>query len=178
MGQIGEMLAVSAKRCIGFGEAMTKGITPQIAARKPTGFRDGKSVVIDTNHATFLFGHLSLYPVRLWTVQGLDEGDLAPSAKWLDLFKAGAPCHDDPSGSIYPAWDEVLARYRAGYAAAMAALPGVADEVFFRPNPIAASREVFPTVGSAVAFYFGSHTMVHFGQVSTWRRCFGLGSAM
>lgn len=178
MGQIGEMLAVAAKRCLGFGEAMTKRITPDIAARKPMGFREGKQFQIETNHPTFLFGHLSLYPVRLWTMQGLDESSIAPSAKYLDLFKAGALCLDDPKGDIYPSWGEVLERYRTGYEAALAMLPKIADEVFQRPNPLAASREVFPLAGSAIAFYFGSHTMVHFGQVSAWRRCFGLGSAM
>lgn len=178
MGRIGEMLAVSAKRCIGFGEAMTKGVTSEIAARKPTGFRDGKPFVIETNHPLFLFGHLSLYPSRLWSMQGLGDGPVAPSPKYLELFKAGSPCVDDAKGDVYPAWDEVLAKYRTGYEAAMKMLPGVADEVFFRENPMAANREIFPTVGSALAFYFTSHTMVHFGQISTWRRCFGLGSAM
>lgn len=178
MGQIGEMLAVSARRCIGFGEAMTKGITSEIAARKPTGFRNGGSFVIEANHAVFLFGHLSLYPTRLWAIQGLGDGPVAPAARYLELFKAGSTCVDDVKSDVYPAWGEVLANYRAGYEAAMKFLPTVADEVFYRENPLAASREVFPTVGSAVAFYFTSHTMVHFGQVSTWRRCFGLGSAM
>lgn len=177
MGQIGEMLAVAAKRGLKVGDALTTGITADIAARKPMGYRDGKQEVIDTNHPVFVFGHLSLYPARLWMLQGLDAGTVTPSPEWMNLFKAGAPCLDDADGTIYPKWPEVLERFRTAHEAAMKALPELPDEVFFRDNPVPASREVFPKVLSAMMFIFGSHTTLHFGQVSAWRRCYGLPSA-
>jgi hypothetical protein len=36
---------------------------------------------------------------------------------------------------------------------------------------------MFPTVGGAVNFLCGGHNMMHLGQISTWRRAAGLGSA-
>jgi hypothetical protein len=33
-------------------------------------------------------------------------------------------------------------------------------------------------MANVAAFYFGPHVMMHLGQVSTWRRMMGLGSAM
>lgn len=178
MGQIGDMLAVAAKRGLKMGEALTAGITAETAARKPIGYRDGKQAVIDTNHPVFVYGHLSLYPARLWMLQGLDPGAIAPSPQWMDLFKAGAPCLDDVEGTIYPKWPQVLERFRTGHEAAMKALPELPDEMFMRDNPIPASKEVFPKVLSAMAFIFCAHPTMHFGQVSAWRRCYGLASAM
>jgi hypothetical protein len=178
MGQIGEMVAAAASRALRYGDAMTKGVTPEIAARKPTGYRDGKSFTIDTNHPAFVFGHLSLYPARLWTLRGLDPGPVTPASDWLELFKAGSPCKDDPGATIYPAWPAILARFREGYDIVIKELPKVSNEDFFRENADPRSKEVFPSVGMALTFMFGSHLMVHFGQVSAWRRCFGLPSAM
>jgi folate-binding protein YgfZ len=52
------------------------------------------------------------------------------------------------------------------------------DAVFARENPNEKVRSRFPTVGTAIAFMLTSHVMMHFGQVSAWRRCYGLPSAM
>lgn len=178
MNAIAEILIVPATRTFAYGERLLAGITPEIAARKPQGFRDGKPSTIDTNHPLFVFGHLAIYPQRLWTLRGLDPGDLAPSAAWMDLFKAGAPCHDDPAGTIYPKWDEVVSRYRRGYQHVLETLPTIPDEVFLREHPDPAMRATFARMGQAWAFIFCSHPMMHFGQVSAWRRCFGLSAAM
>ena len=177
MGQIGEMLVVASQRVLRYGEALAKDIPASQAARKPVGLVNGKQGVIDTNHPTFVYGHLSLYASRLWLLRGMDAGSLNPDPKWMDLFKAGAPCLDDPAGTIYPAWGEVITRYRSGYEAAMKELASVPDEVFFRDNPVEASRGVFPKVGMALTFIFGSHPGMHFGQVSAWRRCVGMSAA-
>jgi hypothetical protein len=36
---------------------------------------------------------------------------------------------------------------------------------------------MFPTIGGAVNFLLVGHVQMHLGQVSTWRRVMGLGSA-
>jgi hypothetical protein len=38
--------------------------------------------------------------------------------------------------------------------------------------------EMLPTLGAAMMFMCGSHLQMHLGQVSSWRRAMGLGSAM
>lgn len=175
---VGGMVAMALQRALKYGEALAEGISDDIAARKPQGLVNGKATLIDTNHAVFAYGHLSVYPARLWALQGKEPpaGVSAPDG-WADLFKAGAACHDDPSRSIYPAWQQVLGQYRRGYEAVQAVLPTLADSVFVAETPDPKVREIFPNIGSLSAFLFVGHLTMHFGQVSAWRRCFGLPSA-
>ena len=66
-----------------------------------------------------------------------------------------------------------------GYKHVLSKLPEVDDTVFSKPNPSGGrGAELAPTVGGMVAFLLTGHPMSHLGQVSTWRRCMGLGSAM
>lgn len=177
MGQLGAMVGAVCRRWVGHSENLIRGITPDIAARLPLGLKDGTPVRVQTNHPAFVFGHLSLYPARLWTMRGLDPGAIAPTPEWLELFQRGSVCRDDVEGTIYPAWSEILSRFRTGYEAVMAELPRLEDDVFFRANTDPKSKEAFPTLGMAFMVLFGSHVTMHLGQVSAWRRFSGLGSA-
>ncbi len=164
-----QILAPTCKFSLSYGELLLKGVQAGDFARKPKG--------IDTNHPAFTYGHLALYPERLLDLIG--RGDLAqPDQKFVDLFTAGAVCQDDPAGSIYPTMDAILARFRQRYEAVLPVLAEVNDDVFARPNPNERMKERFPTVGLACNFLVGSHLMMHFGQMSAWRRCMGLPSVM
>jgi hypothetical protein len=156
-------------------EQMLKGVTPQIFARKPS--FDGK--VIEPNHAAFHYGHLALYPNKWLELVGLDGAAAAAPAGFADLFAAGKECKDDPSGTIYPPMPEITEAFFRTYKAALEILPGVDDARLRQPNPREGRmRDAFPTLGGMLMFYINNHTLLHLGQLSTWRRCFGLGSVM
>jgi DinB superfamily len=174
MGIFSDSIAIGARRGRVYAESLLKDITARNFARKPS----FGGTVIDCNHPAFVYGHLGLYGARVLDLSGLSGSSIAAPAGWEDLFKAGAPCRDDPEGTIYPAMDDLTAHFFKSYDAAIAALPTVGDDRFAMPNPNEKSRETFPTVGGVVGFLMGSHLMLHLGQISTWRRCMGLGSAM
>ncbi|MDX2130629.1 MAG: DinB family protein [Planctomycetota bacterium] len=174
MNALASIMLTPAQRARDYTDRLVQGIRPEQAARKPVG-REG---VIDTNHPVFVFGHLSLYGARVLTLVGKDPAPAATPETWEALFKAGAPCHDDPSGAIYPAFGEIVTRYFEITDAMHAGVRDTPDDVLLRENPNEAQRARFALVGHLVNFLINSHVMMHAGQVSAWRRCMGLASAM
>jgi hypothetical protein len=174
MGQFMELVLAPARRSRGYADRLLVGITPERAARKPR--TDGG--VIDTNHPAFVFGHLGLYPARMMRVIGLDPAPVTAPPEWEPLFKAGAPCQDDPACAIYPKFDMITRHFTSASDTTMNALASLDDSVLLRPTPDERLRVSFPTAGSALNFLLGAHVMMHLGQVSVWRRCFGLPAAM
>ena len=175
MGEFAETLVRGGRMCIGLSEKLLTDVTPQIFARKPS--FGGK--VIEANHAAFHFGHLALYPSRWLELVGLDGKPAAAPANFADLFNAGKECKDDPSGTIYPAMKTITEAYFNNYKTALETLARLDDGKLREPNPREGRmREMFPTVGGMLLFYINNHTMLHLGQLSTWRRCFGLGPVM
>lgn len=175
MGNIGKTIAMAGNLSVGYGEAMLKDVTPAMFARQP--HVNGKHIVC--NHPAWVYGHLGLYSSRCMELMGLPIGVTAKPAGFEELFKNGTECKDDPAGTIYPKMEQIANLYIHGYKAVLAALPEVSDEVFGRENPATGRfKEMFPTVGGAVCFLMTGHAMSHLGQVSTWRRCMGLGSAI
>lgn len=174
MARLGEILARIGEMSYGMAELQLKDVTPAMFARKPNlGGRE-----IDTNHPAFVYGHLAIYPTMLMGMLGLDAAKAPKPAGFDELFSAGKPCLDDPSGTIYPAMDTIVKVFMANHRVLLDALPGVPDATFAGDNPREQSRKRFPTVGDAVGFMVGSHMMMHLGQVSAWRRCMGLGPVM
>lgn len=172
----GKIVASAGQISLIYGEAMLKGVSAQQFARLAVG-RDGKPV--QSNHPAWAYGHLALYSSRCMDMLGQPQGVAARPAGWDDLFKNGTECRDDPAGTIYPAMEAISSHYLNGYKALLAALPGVADDVFSKPNPAEGRmKELLPTVGGMVTFLLTGHPMSHLGQVSAWRRFMGLGSAM
>jgi hypothetical protein len=110
---------------------------------------------------------------------GRPRGAAATPAEWEALFKAGVECKDDPGGTIYPPMEKLVAFHKAAYEAALAAISEAGDAQLSAPNPAdGRMKEMFPTIGAMCNFVVAAHTMSHYGQVSAWRRCMGLGSAM
>jgi len=174
MGAFSDTLADLTTFSCGYADLLLKGVDAKIAARKP---RLGERV-IDTNHPTFVFGHLAIYPARIFAVTGADAKAVEVPPSWTDLFKAGVPCQDDPEGRIYPSLDAVASHFMQGYKAAAAHLRNVPEALLSSPNPNEQQRGRFPTIGTLLSFYTLGHVMMHLGQVSAWRRCYGLPSAM
>lgn len=170
MPHVFQTLAASAKMGRLYADRLLKDVTPDRFARKPV----IAGQVIDCNHPAFVFGHLALYPQRVLTLLGLDAAAAAVPASYTELFKAGAACQDDPQGTIYPSMKELVDTYARTMDAALDAMnradPALAD----KPMP---EGSFFPLVGTAISFYMNGHVMTHLGQISTWRRCVGLGAA-
>lgn len=167
----GNNIADSLQLTLGYAERLLKGVTPEQFAR----FARPGGQVVASNHAAFVYGHLSLYGPRILDHLGQDSSTVAVPVRFQELFSKDAKCQDDPDGSIYPPMDVITDAFFNGYKAALAALREVGDEALQKPNPMGPPmNERFPTMGSMHAFYAGGHAMMHLGQVSAWRRMLGL----
>lgn len=170
----GQIIADCAKRTVGYADRLIKGVEPHMAARKPTWGIGGQE--IDCNHASFVLGHLAIYPQRVISMLGGTPKTQVPPS-FTDLFKAGVPCKDDPHGTIYPPFKVIADVFSQGMAEAIDAVSKAKDADFAKPLPDEKMREHFPTIGHACLFLMNNHLMVHLGQMSTWRRAMGLPAA-
>jgi hypothetical protein len=175
MPNLGETIVRPGHLALRYTEMLLKDITPATFARKPQ--LEGR--IIEINHPAFTLGHLALYPARMLEMCGLDSTPAAAPADWADLFSAGKECRDDPDGTIYPAMSQITDRYFSAYRHLLEVLGGISDEVLLRANQgEGRMKEMFPQMSGLANFMVAPHMMSHLGQLSAWRRCFGLGSAM
>lgn len=167
---IGDSLALS----LNYSRRMLVGVTPEQFAR----FARPGHQIVESNHAAFVYGHLSLYASRIIEQLDADASSLTPTARFQAAFSKDAHCVDDPTGEVYPSMKDITEAYFQGYEAALEVLRHAPDESLQKPNPSGGRMtELFPTIGSIQAFYVGGHIMMHVGQVSAWRRMWGLGAA-
>lgn len=169
----GPMIADSARLGLAYAERLLKDIPADRFARLAT----IQGQTIDSNHPAFVFGHLSLYPSRIVKELGGDASSIEPTEAYVNLFDHRASCVDDPSGTVYPAMEEIGERFFAAHRLAIEVLTSADDSLFILPNPNEAMRAKFATIGSMHGFYVGGHMMLHIGQLSAWRRMVGLGRA-
>ncbi|MEM9352772.1 MAG: DinB family protein [Planctomycetota bacterium] len=169
----GNNIADSVQRCVDYADTLLKGVPADRFAR----FAAPGGEVIESNHPAFILGHLALYGERIVDHCGGDAASVAAPEGFAAVFSKDAKCQDDPEGTIYPPMEEVIAAFKKGYEAGIAALRSAPDGMLDEENPVAAMIPRFPTKGSVLAFYGGGHMMVHLGQFSAWRRMAGLGAA-
>ena len=169
----GSMIAASARLALVYNQRLTQDIPAgDFAAMARVG-----DTTIDANHPAFILGHLAIYPARIVSELGGDASGIEPSERDDELFSPKASCVDDPDGSIYPGKDELIQRTVKNYEAAIEALESAPNDAFSVANSNEAMRGKFASVGAMHGFYVGGHFMMHMGQLSTWRRIMGLGSA-
>lgn len=169
---MGNAIADSLQLSLGYAERLLTGITPEVFAR----FARPGGVVVESNHAAFVLGHLCLYPGRILPQLGREQP--STDARFAEVFSKDATCRDDPEGAIYPAMNEVTSVFHDGYRQALEAIRATDDTTFQQPNPTGGRlTELFPTLGSVQNFYVGGHMMMHLGQLSAWRRMMGLSPA-
>lgn len=175
MGTTGKSIAGAGNFSVMFGEAVLKDVKAEQFAKKPV--VNGK--MIDCNHPAWVYGHLAIYASKMCDMLGLPHGPAAVPAGWEEMFKNGTKCECETTGVKYPPMEALTSHFLNGYKYVISKLPEVDEAVFNKPNPgTGRFAEMAPTVGAAVAFMMSGHPMSHLGQVSTWRRCQGLGSAM
>lgn len=170
MGLIANAILPSARTTRGYAELLLKDIKPDQFARLANG--------VNSNHPAWVYGHLSIYPDFVLTMLGKPE--LAKPREGFDtLFgHKGDPMRDDPKGDIYPDMETITSYYFDRTDAVINALAETGDDQLQKPNPNDNMRDRFPTVASMADFMLGGHSMMHFGQVSMWRRVMGLGPCM
>ncbi|APZ94710.1 DinB family protein [Fuerstiella marisgermanici] len=169
---LGFTISDSLQLSLGYAERLLKDVQADQFAR----FGSPGGQIVESNHAAFVYGHLSLYgPIML-----KDLGHDAPATPdaFQDVFSKNAQCVDDPRGTIYPPMEQVTEFFFTGYRTVLEALQATSDEALQQPNPLGGPMtEKFPTLGSMHAFYAGGHMMMHLGQMSAWRRMQGIGAA-
>jgi len=165
----GQMVAPGSRMLLMLAEGLLKDIKPEDFGKKPEG--------VDCNTPAFIFGHLAIYPEMLLPMLGkADEADV--NEQYEAFFKHGVDCQDDPDCTIYPPQAEIVERFMTRMNAAIDALENASDDLVSQVNPNENMREKLPTVGVMCDFLLNAHVGFHLGQLSTWRRCMGLGSAM
>ena len=174
MGAIGSTICHSSRIICGLGEMLLKDVDEGVCARFPV----GESGRVDTNHPAFIYGHLALYPSRVVQTLGLEGNPLSPPDGYEELFAPGVSCQDDTDGSIYPVFGNIRAAFTDLHAKCHDLIEGLPDASFEAETPMERYRERFPKVADAVNFLMNDHLAFHLGQMSAWRRMFGLGHAM
>lgn len=170
MATIADTLVPPARMTLGYADALLADISPAQFARQPEG--------VNTNHPAWVYGHLGLYPDSMLTLIGRDDIAHTDDAG-KEVFGGNSVCRDDPRGDIYPPMNDIVERFRSRHEVLLGALAETDESVFTSPMPgdhPLASR--LPTVGATAGFILLSHTMMHLGQVSAWRRAMGLGPCM
>lgn len=174
-GNAARLILALQERTNGLADALAKGVTQEFASSKPT--KDGQE--IDCNHATFIFGHLSIYPQMIMAAFNAEPGDAAVPTNYSELFMHGVECKHDPDSTIYPSFDEVFANFNKAHAAVRAHIASLDDDALNQPITFNERlAEVFGDCDKMTIFMLHDHYMFHLGQLSTWRRFFGLGHAM
>ncbi len=171
---LGNAIADSVEHSMRYVGRLVVGVAPEQFARlaAPGG------VTIQSNHGAFVLGHLSIYGPRILEHLGGDVTAATPSQRFVEAFSKDAKCLDDPEGKFYPPMDQITETFLATYRAALEPLRRADDALMARTNPSGGRlTELFPTIGSMLAFYAGGHVSMHLGQMSAWRRMLGLSEA-
>jgi hypothetical protein len=172
MGHLATTLTASQPLLMRYAEGLLKDVPPSKFARLP----EGKGGLLQTNHPAFLFGHLSIYPAKTLDIVGVKNHGIRNPSGFEDLFAAGKECRDDPGGTIYPAMEVITSHFFNAHKAMFAKLAELTDDELAQPHGVESDfAKQFPTRAAFAAFLVGPHPFTHIGQMSTWRRCMGLG---
>jgi len=171
---ISNSITTCAERTLGLAEALLKDIPADRFAR----FADGANGPIEANHPAFVYGHLSLYWSDMIGMLGKDGSDVAVPEGWREVLAAGVTCVDDPDGTVFAGMDTIVDHFTRGAKRAIEVVGSLSDDELTIVTPNENFRAAFPTMDVVSNFLMNNHVMFHLGQVSTWRRAEGLGSAM
>lgn len=120
------------------------------------------------NHPAWVIGHLTQSCQAIGGELGLAEW---LPAEWAALYATGSVPTSDRSA--YPSKSKLLTALADGAERVSVRVIALGDVGMSAPLPDERYRAVLPTVGHAAAHILISHTAVHVGQVSVWRRAAG-----
>lgn len=176
-GSTARLILTMTQRTSGLAEALAEGIDPKLAGSMPT--IDGKVVLC--NHPIFILGHLAIYPQMILKALGMKPGEAAVPETYQELFAMGVECEHDPDNTKYPPFNEVLSHFKKAHKTVHEQVAVLDNDALAKPittKGMERAAEFFETSQAMALFMLHDHYMFHLGQLSTWRRCFGLGSAM
>lgn len=121
------------------------------------------------NHPAWIIGHL----VHSCEQIGGEIG-IPPwlPADWGDRF--GTDSTPVADLTAYPAKEALLRALDDGHQRIAEALKGIGEAGLAEPLPDVRFRHRLPTIGHAVLHILASHTALHLGQLTVWRRTMGL----
>lgn len=122
------------------------------------------------NHPAWIIGHI------IHSMQAIGgEIGLAPwlPTDWEHMFGTGST--PVASRDSYPNKDSLLDMLASAEERIKSRLSSIGEKGLAEPLPDVRYRDTFPTVGHAVLHILTSHTSVHIGQLTVWRRALGYG---
>ncbi len=169
----GQTISFSCKRALTYAESLLVGVQADQFGR----FAAPGGQVIQSNHPSFILGHLSIYGPQICKDLGKPANSLELSDDYKSVYSHTAKCIDDPNGDVYPAMGLVVEKFFESYRLAIECLNAADNSAFDVPNSNPNSVARFPTIAAMHAFYVGGHMMLHLGQLSAWRRATGMPAA-
>lgn len=141
----------------GYGDDLLRDIQPDQMCEQPTP---------SANHPAWIIGHLAM------AIDGHAEyvGGVKQLADWGERFGFGSTPTAD--AGAYPVKSELVDAWHAANARMINLAQSVTPKQLAKPTqgPLA---ESLPTVGDFISFSMTSHTSLHLGQLSAWRRAMG-----
>lgn len=125
------------------------------------------------NHPAFVYGHLAVTANFMLELLGRDDAKIELPFD-PEPYTPSATCVEQDGR--YSDMDGIVSSCFAAHDAVLEVLPTIDPEVFAQANPVEGFSNMMPRIGDAITFMCCSHTMMHLGQVSMWRRAMGLGS--
>ena len=125
------------------------------------------------NHPAFVYGHLAVSGNFMLELLGRDDAKVELPFD-TEPYTPTAICVEQDGR--YSEMDVLVDSFFRVHDSALKTLPSVDPEIFAKANPVEGFNNMMPRVGDAVTFMCCSHTMMHLGQISMWRRAMGLGS--
>ena len=159
-----QQIAETARFTLGLGKMLVADIPDERFTERPA---------VTMNHPAWIIGHLAY-------VADAADAFLGGQSKlphgWLELFKGGSQLTADRAD--YPSKDALMSLLEDATARAAARFPEADDAWLAQDLEDPRRRERFGTNGRFLTFVLTAHAAFHFGQLSTWRRAAGFGSAM
>ena len=121
------------------------------------------------NHPAWILGHLIHSCEAICGELGLDPW--LPE-DWRECFGTGSTPVADANS--YPTKDFLLDMLNDAYQRLSTALAEFGEVGLARPLPDEEYRKSLPTIGHALVHILASHTALHIGQLTVWRRAMGL----
>ncbi len=124
------------------------------------------------NHPAWVVGHLAFAADFGLKMCG---APITCPEDWPTLFGIGSVPVADLGA--YPPKAELLAAYDLAHVKLTAAVPHADPTALAGPQPLDFMRPHIQTVGELLSHILSTHEAFHLGQLSTWRRVVGFGSA-
>jgi hypothetical protein len=124
------------------------------------------------NHPAWILGHLAICTDYAAKLVGLPR--VCP-AEWHKQFGPGSTAI--PDRAAYPSKDDLLKALANGHERVAAGVANADPNAMRQPQSLVLQQH-FPTVADMIGHLMTTHPCAHLGQLSAWRRYYGLPSVL